>query len=198
MISFFEDHLATISFEKGDVAFAERKLNIIPRDSLPNEIIRNDLKKFYDEYDVDGTFVLFDSGKKEYSFYNKALFKQPSTPASTFNVLFTLIGLQEGIIKDENSTIKPGKANLDSGYNKNLTLKTAFAENYESFFRQMIKQISTERIRYWLDKINYGNKNTEGHANDFWLGESLQITPEEQLNFIRKFYYEDLPFSKQY
>ncbi|HLY69303.1 MAG TPA: penicillin-binding transpeptidase domain-containing protein [Puia sp.] len=196
--SFFVDHPATNSFQKSEVIFSARKISFRTLDSLPHEMVRNDFKEFYDEYDVAGIFVLFDSRKKEYTFYHKTLFKQPATPASTCNILLTLIGLQEGIIKDENSTIFPVKTSGDSGFNKNLTLKAAFAGNYESFFRQMVKQIGPKRIKYWLDKIDYGNKNTSEHENDFWLGGSLKITPEEQLDFIMRFYHEDLPFSKQY
>ena len=172
----------------------EKELENVASDSIPHEIIRNDFKKYYDEYNLDGMFVLFDSRKKDYIFYNKALYNQSSTPASTFNILFTLIGLQEGIIRDENSTLN----SEDSGYNKNLNLKTAFAQNYESYFRAMIKEISEERIKYWLAKINYGNKDVTNHPHDFWLGTSLQITPAQQLNFIENFYYENLPFLKQH
>jgi hypothetical protein len=80
MISFFGDYPATISFEKSVAEFTETKLNIIACDSLPHEIIRNDLKKFYDEYDVDGMFVLFDSRKKEYTFYDKSLLNSLQLP----------------------------------------------------------------------------------------------------------------------
>ena len=62
----------------------------------------------------------------------------------------------------------------------------------------MTKEISEERIKYWLDKINYGNKDIANHPHDFWLGTSLQITPAQQLNFIENFYYENPPFSKHH
>ncbi|MGE5107857.1 MAG: hypothetical protein ACM3H8_09955, partial [Sphingobacteriales bacterium] len=44
----------------------------------------DDLKKYFDEYKVEGTFGIYDNGRGEFSVYNMDRFKQRFTPASTF------------------------------------------------------------------------------------------------------------------
>jgi len=167
------------------------------RDSLPNETLRPGFKKYYDAFQLGGTFALYSAHKKNTIVYNRALIGQPSTPASTFNILLTLIGLKEDIIKNENSVIRESGPVTDSFYRPDMTLRQAFTGNYESYFRRLSKRISPEKIQSWLRRVHYGNANSTAHPNDFWLGESLRITPAQQLSFIEDFYYERLPFSKE-
>ncbi len=84
---------------------AQENIWKISADSLPGEEIRNDFRAIYEEYQVDGMFVLYNSNSNNYTFYNKGLYNQSSPPASTFNILLTLIGLKEGIIKNEKSRL---------------------------------------------------------------------------------------------
>jgi len=153
----------------------------------PDTLVRPDLKKIYDEYNVDGMFVLYDLKTKKHIFYNPAFYRQPMSPASTFNILLTLIALQEGVVKDEKALLKP----------YNIPLERAFKNNVDSCFIDLSLLIGEKKIKYWLDKINYGNKSTSGENNRFWINGYLQVTAEQQLDFIEKFYYEKLPFSKQ-
>ena len=43
--------------------------------------IREDFKKYYDEFNVEGSFVLYDQKQDKYIFYNKEQFKQTFSPA---------------------------------------------------------------------------------------------------------------------
>ena len=50
------------------------------------------------------------------------------TPASTFKIVNSLIGIQTGIITDENMVIKwDGVKRWNEDWNKDLTMKEAFA-----------------------------------------------------------------------
>lgn len=145
------------------------------------------LKRLYDEFNVDGMFVLYSRKNKNFIFYNPTYYKQPMSPASTFNILLTLIGLEEGVVTNEKSLLKPN----------NTTLEYAFRHNVDSCFINLSLLIGQEKIARWLNKINYGNKSILGEKGRFWINGFLQITPEQQLLFMQKFYYEDLPFSKK-
>ena len=52
-------------------------------------------------------------------------------------------------------------------------------------------------MKYWLDKANYGNADTSGGIDSFWLTGGLRITPEQQIDFLRRLYGNDLPFTRR-
>jgi beta-lactamase class D len=163
--------------------------NLIPVNNatIVNSNYRSELKKIYDEFEVDGMLVLYSEKSKKYFFYDSAFYNQPMSPASTFNILLALIGIQEGIISEKNSVLKPNEE----------TFEHAFKNNIDSYFRNLSLIIGQKKIQYWLNKISYGTKTISGEKARFWINGLLQITPEQQLKFIERFYYEDLPFSSK-
>jgi beta-lactamase class D len=52
-------------------------------------------------------------------------------------------------------------------------------------------------MKYWLDKTEYGNKDTSGGIDKFWLEGGLRISPAQQISFLRKLYANELPFSQR-
>ena len=57
------------------------------------------------------------------------------------------------------------------------------------------RRASAERMREYIDKIGYGNKDISGGLTTFWLGSSLQISALEQVDLLNKLYSGQLPFS---
>lgn len=47
-------------------------------------------------------------------------------------------------------------------------------------------------MQEYINKANYGNEKIDM----FWLDGSLQISPDEQLDIVKKLYNEELPFDK--
>ena len=64
------------------------------------------------------------------------------------------------------------------------------------YYEEIGKRVGNERMKNWLDKINYGNKNVTGEY-PYWLNGNLRITPNQQLDFIKKFYFGNLPFKAE-
>lgn len=159
---------------------------------------RNDLRKFYDTYKVDGSFSLYDQMFDSYTFYNESQFKQPFTPASTFKICNSLIGLETGVIKDENFIIPwdSVKRRIQS-WNQDQDLKTAFKNSTVWYYQELARRVGSEKMKYWLDKSNYGNADTSGGIDQFWLDGGLRISPEQQIDFLRRLYENKLPFSKR-
>jgi len=128
--------------------------------------------------------------------YNPALYNKLTSPASTFNILLTLIGLEEGVLMDENSTLVRGNITYTSAYpGDTMNLREAFTNNRDWFFIRLSSLIGDEKIAGWLQRINYGNGSVEGEPNRFWINGKLVITPSQQVEFIRNFYFEKFPFS---
>ncbi len=163
----------------------------------PNET-RNDFKKFYDQYNVEGSFVLYDQNKDKYTFYNQSQFNQPYTPASTFKICNSLIGLETGVIKDENFVIPwDSIVRQYPKWNKNHNLKTAFKNSTVWYYQELAHRVGGEQMKYWLDRTQYGNADTSGGIDKFWLSGGLRITPNQQIEFLKKLHNNNLPFSQR-
>jgi beta-lactamase class D len=55
-------------------------------------------------------------------------------------------------------------------------------------------KISSDTLKKWIDSIHYGNKDMGGPVDSFWLNNHLKITSDEQLGFIKRLYFDQLPF----
>jgi len=158
--------------------------------------VRDDFKKFFDAYKVEGSFALYDLNNDSYVFCNEAQFKTPFIPASTFKICNSLIGLETGVIKDENFVIKwDGVVRPVVEWNKDQDMKTAFKNSTVPYYQELARRVGGKRMKYWLDKVKYGNADTSGGLDRFWLTGGLRITPEEQIKFLVRLFKNDLPFS---
>ncbi len=174
--------------------------SLLSHNSMPQTKEINDgLKKFYDSYKVEGSFILYDLNNDHYIYYNPDKIKTPLTPASTFKILNSLIGVETGVIKDENHVIKWDGINREySFWNRDHNLQSAFQNSVVWYYRELARQVGSERMQAFIDKVEFGNKNISGGIDNFWLGAGgLKISPEEQLNFLVRFYKEELPFSSE-
>lgn len=53
-------------------------------------------------------------------------------------------------------------------------------------------------MQQWVTKVGYGNQKIGDKADidQFWLKGELRITPQAQIEFLRRLYRGDLPFSE--
>jgi len=159
---------------------------------------RDDFNIFYEQFNVEGSFVLYVQSKDKFIFYNQSQFKQPFTPASTFKICNSLIGLETGVITDENFVIPwDSVTRWLPAWNKDQDLKTAFKNSTVWYYQEVARRVGGERMKYWLDKANYGNANTSGGIDKFWLTGGLRITPEQQIDLLKRLHDNKLPFSKR-
>lgn len=159
---------------------------------------RADFNKYYNQYNVEGSFVLYDQSNDKYIFYNQSQFKQPFTPASTFKICNSLIGLETGVIKDENFIIPwDSVIRRIPAWNKDQDLKTAFKNSTVWYYQELASRVGGEQMKYWLEKANYGNADTLGGIDKFWLTGGLRISPEQQIDFIKRLHNNQLPFSQK-
>lgn len=159
--------------------------------------IRDDFKAHYDAYGVSGSFALYDQHNDRYILYNEAQFKQPFTPASTYKICNSLIGLETGVIEDENHTIAWDSVKRNPVWDKDHDLKNAFRNSTVWYYQELARRVGPEKMQMWLDRANYGNRNTSGGADLFWLTGGLRITPEQQIDFLRRLHDNELPFSQR-
>jgi beta-lactamase class D len=61
------------------------------------------------------------------------------------------------------------------------------------YFQGIAERLGKERERAYLKAFDYGNQDLSGPLTSFWLGDSLKISPLEQLAFLRRFFDGRLP-----
>lgn len=145
---------------------------------------------------VEGAFVLYDASADSYIRYNPERCTQQFIPASTFKLLNALIALETGVIADENEII--AWDGVDKGYqswNQDHNLRTGMQYSVVWFYQELARRIGRERMQNYLDMVGYGNQDSSGEIDSFWLEGGLRISAEEQIGFLRRLYQNDLPFS---
>lgn len=160
------------------------------------EETKPELKKHYDKYQVEGSFILYDLKKGKYLFYNVERAKDRFSPAATYQIFNALVALDTGIVKDENHLLKWAGIPYDyQPWNVDQDLKTAMQHSTAWYHQELINRAGVHRIQRYLDLAAYGNKNISSGLETFWSQGSLQISSLEQLDFLKKLYNNDLPFS---
>ncbi|MDZ7764604.1 MAG: class D beta-lactamase [Melioribacteraceae bacterium] len=130
--------------------------------------------------------------------YNEERCEQSFLPASTFKIPNSLIALEEKIIPDENFVIKWDS--VDRGWEKwnmDHNLQSAFKYSAVWFYQELARQIERSTYQSYLNKFDYGNKTIGDRIDYFWLDWSLQISANEQIDFLKKFIKNELPVSQR-
>lgn len=164
--------------------------------SNSQDSLKTDLSKFFKGH--DGAFVVYDRNKDGYIRYNPERCAQRFLPASTFKIPNALIGLETGVIADSNYVIKwDGRPEPIKEWERDHDLKSAIYYSVVPYFQELARRVGRERMQHWLDTLNYGNKTIGDKIDFFWLNSSLQISADEEVEFLKKLYSEKLPLSKR-
>ncbi len=148
---------------------------------------------------IKGTMVISTLDGRESYVYNKQRADTRFLPASTFKIPNTLIALQEKAIKDEYEIIKwDGKKRFYEPWNKDQNLQTALKYSCVWCYQKLALKVGNETYLKYLDKLNYGNKQTGPELSTFWLIGDIRISAYEQIEFLKKLYKDELPFKQKY
>ena len=157
-----------------------------------------DLKKYFDEFQVQGCFVLYDLNNDKFQIYNQERSKTRFSPASTFKIFNTLAALETSVAADEKFLLRwDGITREVKSHNQDQTLKQAFQNSTVWYYQELARRIGYRRMQSLIDQTSYGNKNIQGAIDQFWLNGELRISPLEQIVFLKKLYLSKVPFSKR-
>lgn len=154
-------------------------------------------KKYFDEYGVQGSFMLYDMKNNKYTYHDSARCYQRYSPASTFKIPNSLIGLETGVISDENYVIPWDSVKRREPCDKDLTLTEAVKISCVAYFQELARRVGMEKMQKIVNEFNYGNMDLSDGVDKFWLTGSLKISQAEQIEFLKKFYNGQLPVSKR-
>jgi beta-lactamase class D len=155
-------------------------------------------QEHFDARNVRGTFVLFEPERDRYLVCNEARARQRFIPASTFKIPNALIGIEEGSIADEKEVFRwDGKPKLRAAWERDHTLESGMRESVVWMFQEVARRTGKERMKEWLARLDYGNKDVSGGIDLFWLQGGLRVSALEQVDFLRKLAQGELPMSQR-
>ena len=166
--------------------------------SVNSARVDNSLKIYFDNNKVEGCFTMLNNSDGKVTVYNLGMDTMRFTPASTFKIVNSLIGLETGIITDEKMVIKwDGVKRSNEEWNKDLTMLEAFKVSSYPYYQEVARRIGKDTMKLWLDSMAYGNRNIGNKIDTFWLDNSLKISADEQLGLAKRLYFDQLPFQKR-
>ncbi len=143
-----------------------------------------------------GAVVLYDQNAHTLSRYNPGRCAQGFLPASTFKILNSLIALETGVLPDKDYLIKWDGTVYDvPSWNQDQTMETAFKNSVVWYYQEVARRIGQERMQKYVTLAGYGNQDISDNLDSFWLDGKLRISADQQVDFLRRFYFDELPFS---
>lgn len=154
------------------------------------------MRKTFGKY--KGCIVIKKEGDTSYITNSHKIANTRYSPCSTFKIPNSLIGLETGVLNDENQIFKwDSLPKYLEEWNKDHDLKSAIKYSVVWYYQELARQVGEERMKFWIDTLKYGNRDISGGIDKFWLNSSLKISALEQLAFIERLYTNKLPFSER-
>jgi beta-lactamase class D len=164
-----------------------------------NILTQNQWGDIYKKHGIDSAcFEMIDNTHDQAFIYNLERCSRRMSPASTFKVFLSLAALESNVALDENlmiawNKIPTGKPEWD----KDMTMREALKVSSEPYFKELAKKMGAVEMQKWLDTIRYGNKRIGQDIESCWVNDTLLITPDEQVGFMKKLYFDKLPMSQR-
>ncbi len=160
-------------------------------------IEKQEFQEILDSKNVKGTILIYNKQKNEFYSNNFKEAKHGVIPASTFKIPHSIIGLELGIIKDENTVFKwDGKERAYSIWEKDLILRDAFQKYCVPCYQELAHNIGAIIMKENIQKLKFGAMDVNNeNIDNFWLMGKSKITPFQQIDFLTRFYEKKLPVS---
>ncbi len=156
-------------------------------------------EKILDSFQVVGSILIYDSETNTYYSNDFERSETGYSPASTFKIPNSIIAVELGIIESDTTIIKwDNKERQMDIWEKDLTFKEAFRVSCVPCYQEIALQIGYLRMKDYLEKFNYKEMYFDRlSVNTFWLEGSSKISQKQQIEFLKKFFYSELPISKR-
>lgn len=208
-----KEELSEETDEKPEIESSRVSIETDTEDSPEDTVIEpENVSADWSEYfnGLNGTAVIYDASDRRYTMYNSDLALTRRPPCSTFKIISSLIGLENGIIIPEDSTRTwSGEIFWNEDWNRDIDFHEAFRTSCVWYFRQVIDDIGKDLMQKELDKLQYGNcdiSDWEGELNTntnnraltgFWIESSLMISPKEQVEVMERIFSSGSDYSEE-
>src|SRR6185295_9041935 len=136
---------------------------------------------------TESCFLLYEVGVGEVRRRPSEICATRLLPASTFKIPHALAALDAGVLAGPDAKmVYDGSPQANASWRRDHTLASAMRYSVVWYFQRVAEKLGTDRERAYLKKFDYGNADPTSGLTTFWLGGSLQITPDEQLRFMHR------------
>lgn len=130
---------------------------------------------------------------------------QGVSPASTFKVPLAVMGYDAGVLKDERTPAWDYNAEFNALKKDQKTVDPTIweKESIVWYSRQITRELGNDKFGGYVTKFGYGNKDVSGDPGrnngltNAWLASSLKISPDQQVEFVRRLVTGKLPVSEK-
>jgi beta-lactamase class D OXA-2 len=167
---------------------------------------RPDWRDIFNKFAAEGTILVVDERQDTQSVWvvDEARSRERYSPSSTFKIPHALIALDAEIVRDEFQIFSwDGRkrywqsANLKS-WNQDQDLRSSMRNSVIWVYQEFAKTIGEDKAKSYLEKIDYGNADTSGGTEGYWLDGNLSISAHEQISFLKRLYRNDLPLQLEH
>lgn len=153
-------------------------------------------ENYFHKAGVQGTVVFKELGREQRHFYDFKRAQKRKLPASTFKVIHSLIAYETGTVKKADHLFKwDGKPQWLKAWEQDLTFREAIKVSAVPVYKRIAKLIGPQKMKYWLNRLSYGNEKIGGGITKFWLSGDLRVSAVEQVDFLEKLYSGSLDAS---
>ncbi|KWV60847.1 class D beta-lactamase [Bradyrhizobium macuxiense] len=178
--------------------------SILPSRSFANvsyqrSEFREDLAKRFFDLGTQGTFVGYKIDDYLIIASDKNRSGEGRLPASTFKIPNSLIALETGVVQDPDRDVFKwdGITRGVETWNKDHTLRSAIAVSAFPVYQEIARRVGEERMKKYVDMLDYGNCDIGGGIDKFWVAGNLRIDPIQQVDFLDRLRRGVLPVSKR-
>jgi beta-lactamase class D len=178
--------------------------SVLPTRSLANvsyqrNEFRDDLARRFFALGTEGTFVAYKVDDYLIIASDKRRSGEGKLPASTFKIPNSIIALDTGVVEDPDKDVFKwdGVTRSIEAWNKDHTLRSAIAVSAVPVYQEIARRIGEERMKKYVDLLEYGNGDIGGGIDQFWLTGNLRIDPVQQIDFVDRLRRGTLPVSKR-
>jgi len=165
-----------------------------------------DFQSHFQDLGIEGSILIYDANNQQTYQQNPQRNATAFVPASTFKIFNALVALETGVIPDDVSVLTWDgiSRGLDpmtpiAAWNQDTNLRQGFKNSTVWFYQVLARRIGYDRMQQFIDQVGYGNRQI-GSAetiDHFWLDGPLQITAEQQIEFLQRLQQGNLPFSER-
>ena len=103
-------------------------------------VIRDDLRRHFEKYGVNGTFVLLEVDDERMTLVNPRRAEERFVPASTFKIPNSVIALDTGVVRDENEIIPyGGKPQIVKAWEKDMSMREALPVSNVPVYQELAR-----------------------------------------------------------
>lgn len=158
------------------------------------------LEKAFKDLGANGSIIIYDKNSNHFYEHNPTRNATAFFPASTFKILNALISLETGVIRDDLAILTwDGVQREFPAWNRDTNLRQAFKDSTVWFYQVLARRNGHEQMQKFVEQVSYGNRQigTPDRIDHFWLDGPLQITPKQEIEFLRRLEQNNLPFSQR-